>query len=458
MAAAGQSQVELRAPGINSLPQGGPQIHRAPNRALFVPPIGSVQGAIRPQQFDAMLPEGRPHANVLDPGYATIDPSGLPPALGASIGGLNALRGTFRNRATTAGIDNAGVAVQTVADPCTGAIPGNPAWILGGLASASPGGSNGLSLTDVPALPALLDNMNLGSNPSTRNPVKYLSVVSQYCRGKEYHGMQLHLTPAENRSAYLTYRYHVKTARTISNAPDTPEARSFIACQLLKSTALELVVTYQNQNDEVPDELTVFILLESQLADSAAGLLTEALSIHSFHILSIAKELQARMKVSAVPDIAAVMSEVRTIRDRRNKIHPFDTLSYCLWLLHLMRGEAAELVEIREVASTKYDKGIKVQQLDPDAMIRSILSCGKQWKTFYQRQGNKAPVETPSVDDQGGRGRAAGTSGGGSGGDRRPSGPKRSNPTSRESDNKRPAGAAASRPGRAANSGGGGCI
>jgi hypothetical protein len=100
-----------------------------------------------------------------------------------------------------------------------------------------------------------------------------------------------------------------------------------------------------------------------------------------------------------------------------------------------------------------------VQQLDPDAMIRSILSCGKQWKTFYQRQGNKAPVETPSGgDDQGGRGRAAGTSGGGSGGDRRPSGPKRSNPTSRESDNKRQAGAAASRPGRAANSGGGGAF
>jgi hypothetical protein len=178
LAAAGQSQVELRAPGITSLPQGGPQIRRATNRALFVPPIGSVQGAIRPQQFDAMLPEGRLHANVLDPGYATIDPSGLPPALGASIGGLSALVGTFRNRATAMGIANAEVAVPTVADPCPGAIPGNPAWILGGLASASPGGSNGLSLTDVPALPALLDNMNLGSNPSTRNPVKYLSVVS----------------------------------------------------------------------------------------------------------------------------------------------------------------------------------------------------------------------------------------------------------------------------------------
>ena len=204
LAAASQSQVELRAPGITSLPQGSPQIGRPVNRALFVPPIGSIQGAIRPQVFDAMLPEGRLHANVLDPGYATIDPSGLPPALGASIGGLSALVGTFRNRATAMGIANAEVAVPTVADPCPGAIPGNPAWILGGLASASPGGSNGLSLTDVPAL---LDNMNLGSNPSTRNPVKYLSVVSQYCRGKEYHGMQLHLTPAENRSAYLTYRY-----------------------------------------------------------------------------------------------------------------------------------------------------------------------------------------------------------------------------------------------------------
>jgi hypothetical protein len=253
--------------------------------------------------------------------------------------------------------------------------------------------------------------------------------VTQYCRGREYFGMQLHLTPGENRSAYLTYRYHVKQAMQISSAPQTVAAFSFVACLLLKGTALELVVTYENQNDEVPDQGTVFALLESQLADTATGLLTEALHIHGMHILSIAKELQAKMGNSAVPDIAVVISEVRTIRDRRNKIHPFDTLSYCLWLLHLLRGEAAELVEIRDVASTKYDEGIKMQQLEPDCMIRSILSCGKAWKSYYQCQGNKTPGDAHIPAGGGGRDdgcRRDGASG--SGVDRRSCAPKRLNP------------------------------
>ena len=69
-----------------------------------------------------------------------------------------------------------------------------------------------------------------------QDPTKYLSIIIQYFRNHEYHGMQLHLSPADNRSAYLTYRYHVKQAMDISNAPKTVSAFSYAACLLLKGT------------------------------------------------------------------------------------------------------------------------------------------------------------------------------------------------------------------------------
>ena len=427
-----QSQSPMVA-RVVGLPSASPPVSVRVARGLFPPPLGSAQGAVRPLSLGPSVaaPAVSELRNLLDPELEQIHASAAPPSAN-----LSGPRGVW----TAAPVF--GPHRQTLAArPFTrqGLHP-NPPWIMGGLAahvtSTSPGGSTAPSLTDVPAEVLLedpVDNMDMRAH--VKDPTKYLSVITQYCRTREYHGRQLHLSPAENRSAYLTYRYHVKQAMDISNAPKTVSAYSYAACLLLTGTALELVVTYQSQNDEVPDQATVFALLESQLADSATGQLTEALQINSMHILSIARDLQVRMRASVAPDISTVMSEIRVIRDRRNKIHAFDTLSYCIWILNLLRGPAEELVEMRDVASTKHENGIKVQQLDPDLMVRSILSCGKIWQSYYQRQP-KSPSDVTDEDSREER-RQDGASGSR---DRRAGAGKRpnSNPNPNPRDRKKP--------------------
>jgi hypothetical protein len=100
----------------------------------------------------------------------------------------------------------------------------------------------------------------------------------------------------------------------------------------------------------------------------------------------------------------------------------------------LLRGPAEELVEMRDVASTKHDNGIKVQQLDPDLMVRSILSCGKVWQSYYQRQGNKVPSDVTDEDSREER-RQDGASGSR---DRKAGAGKRPNPNPNPRDRKRP--------------------
>ncbi len=392
-----QSQSPMVA-RVVGLPSASPPVSVRVARGLFPPPLGSAQGAVRPLSLGPSVaaPAVSETRNLLDPELEQIHASAAPPSAN-----LSGPRGVW-TAAPVFGPHRQTLAARPITRQ--GLHP-NPPWIMGGLAahvtSTSPGGSTAPSLTDVPAEVLLEDpSDNMDMRAHVKDPTKYLSVITQYCRTREYHGRQLHLSPAENRSAYLTYRYHVKQAMDISNAPKTVSAYSYAACLLLTGTALELVVTYQSQNDEVPDQATVFALLESQLADSATGQLTEALQINSMHILSIARDLQVRMRASVAPDISTVMSEIRVIRDRRNKIHAFDTLSYCIWILNLLRGPAEELVEMRDVASTKHENGIKVQQLDPDLMVRSILSCGKVWQSYYQRQSNKVPSDVTDEDSR----------------------------------------------------------
>ncbi len=452
----GPSQLSLVA-RVNSLPLASPPVSVPVRtaRGLFVPPLGSAQGAIRPRVHgpsvaSPLFSETRTHQNLLDPEFEQIV-SAVPPVSNPSAGGLSGPRGVW-SAAPVFGPQRQTVAGRPITRQ---GVPPNPPWIMGQingrLTSTSPGGSTAPSLTDVltdvPAEFILSEGPedNMDRRVHVQDPTKYLGIMNQYCRSREYPGMQLHLSPAENRSAYLTYRYHVKQVMDISNAPKTASAFSYAACLLLTGTALELVVTYQNQNDEVPDQGTVFALLESQLADSATGQLTEALQINGMHILGIAKDLQARMRASVAPDISTVMSEIRIIRDRRNKIHAFDTLSYCIWILNLLRGDAAELVEMRDVASTKHDNGIKVQQLDPDLMVRSILSCGKAWKSYYSRQGNRVPSDEQDADRREEGRRNDGASG--SGGDRRAGAGKRANTTpNNPREKKRPTPPIAGRP------------
>jgi hypothetical protein len=416
---------------VDGLPFASPPVSVRVARGLFPPPLGSAQGAVRPLSLGPSVaaPAVSDPRNLLDPELAQIHSAVLPSA------NLSGPRGVW-TAAPVFGPQRQTLAARPISRQ--GLRP-NPPWIMPAsfaahVTSTSPGGSTAPSLTDVPAEALLedpVDNMDMRAH--VKDPTKYLSVITQYCRTREYHGRQLHLSPAENRSAYLTYRYHVKQAMDISSAPKTVSAYSYAACLLLTGGALELIVTYQAQNEEVPDQATVFALLESQLADSATGQLTEALQINNMHILSIAKDLQVRMRASVAPDISTVMSEIRIIRDRRNKIHAFDTLSYCIWILNLLRGPAEELVEMRDVASTKHDNGIKVQQLDPDLMVRSILSCGKVWQAYYQRSGNKVPSDVTDEDSREER-RQDGASGSR---DRKAGSGKRPNPNPNPRDKKR---------------------
>ncbi len=161
--------------------------------------------------------------NLLDPEFEQIHASAAPPSAN-----LSGPRGIW-TAAPVFGPQRQTLAARPITRQ--GLRP-NPPWIMpAGLVahvtSTSPGGSTAPSLTDVPAEVLLedpVDNMDMRAH--VKDPTKYLSIITQYCRTREYHGRQLHLSPAENRSAYLTYRYHVKQARDISSSHKTVSAYS----------------------------------------------------------------------------------------------------------------------------------------------------------------------------------------------------------------------------------------
>jgi hypothetical protein len=68
-------------------------------RALFVPPLGSTQGAIRPRVHGPLFSEVRTHANLLDPEYEPIQVSSIPAAPNPSALALSGPRGVWNSAA-----------------------------------------------------------------------------------------------------------------------------------------------------------------------------------------------------------------------------------------------------------------------------------------------------------------------------------------------------------------------
>jgi hypothetical protein len=113
-----------------------PKVFRPVSCALFVAPIGSAHGAIRPQVHGPLFNDGRTHANLLEPEYGPIEPSGLLTAPTLSAGGFSGPHGMLSNRVTGLAPGNANALDGWTVPPSTRP---NPAWIFGGLTSASPG-------------------------------------------------------------------------------------------------------------------------------------------------------------------------------------------------------------------------------------------------------------------------------------------------------------------------------
>ncbi len=70
------------------------------------------------------------------------------------------------------------------------------------------------------------------------------------------------------------------------------------------------------------------------------------------------------------------------IRDRLRPV-PFDTASHVLWILALFKDTSGgtnidpDLAAIRETARHCLSSdGVKVEQMDPMAMLRRVASCG----------------------------------------------------------------------------------
>jgi hypothetical protein len=163
---------------VTSLPLASPPVVVRAARALFVPPLGSAQGAIRPRVHGPLFSEVRTHANLLDPEYEPIQVSGIPAAPNPSAGALSGPRGVWSNAIPLApgvGRRSGPASEGWTALPTTRP---NPPCIMGGLTSTSPGGSTAPSLTNVPAendLP-FLDHealANMDWQTSLKNPTKY---------------------------------------------------------------------------------------------------------------------------------------------------------------------------------------------------------------------------------------------------------------------------------------------
>ena len=168
---------------VVGLPSASPPVSVRVARGLFTPPLGSAQGAVRPLSLGpsvAALAVSETR-NLLDPEFEQIHASAAPPSAN-----LSGPRGVW-NAAPVFGPQRQTLAAR----PTTrqGLRP-NPPWIMGGLAgqvtSASPGGSTAPSLTDVPAEVLFedpVDNMDMRAH--VKDPTKYLSVITQYCRTRE---------------------------------------------------------------------------------------------------------------------------------------------------------------------------------------------------------------------------------------------------------------------------------
>ena len=121
---------------------------------------------------------------------------------------------------------------------------------------------------------------------------------------------------------------------------------------------------------------------------SVSGDLTVCKKLEKLHCDDLARILQARMiKGQVSVDLPSVLNLAKS----EMKLRPvlFDTASHVLWILSLFRDLSdgkrinLDLAAIRETAEYCLSDGVRVEQMDPLGMLKSVASCGEKWDNYY---------------------------------------------------------------------------
>jgi hypothetical protein len=182
------------------------------------------------------------------------------------------------------------------------------------------------------------------------------------------------------------------------------------AVLLCSDSAQKVVVDFVEEHDREPLKAELFALLEQNLLGSVCGDLTVCKKVAILHCDDLTRILKARMTKG---QIAVNLPSVLNLAKSELKLRPvqLDSASHVLWILSLIRDLSEgkrinhDLASIRWTAEKYMCGGICVEQMDPIAMLKRVVSCGAAWDYYYSTVLSK-----PSGGDSGGG------SGGGSGG------------------------------------------
>jgi hypothetical protein len=149
-----------------------------------------------------------------------------------------------------------------------------------------------------------------------------------------------------------------------------------------------VVVDFFAENGRDPLKSELFCLLEQQFLGSVSGDLTVCEKLDKLHCDDLANILKARMvKGQIVVDLPSVLNLAKS----ELKLRPvlFDTASHVLWILSLFRDTSEgrninpDLAAIRKTTKYCLSDGVKVEQMDPLGMLRSVASCGVARDSYY---------------------------------------------------------------------------
>ncbi len=275
------------------------------------------------------------------------------------------------------------------------------------------------------------------------------SNANSYSKERKYDGLSLLPQKQDQKTRFNTYCYNVASCINLCQGPrHDQESINMVEsqCAILHTTdgAHKVVVDFFNEHQRDPLKAELFHLLEQQFVGSVSGDLTITEKIDAMHCDDLTRTLQASLaKGLTVVDLPSVLNLAKA--ELKLRPDPFDRGSHVLWILKLFkdlsRGENPnpDLAAIRKTARFCLSDGVKVEQMDPIAMMKSVASCGIAWDLYYS-----------TVLSGGGSGGNGGHGGsGGSGGSRGTGGSTGGRP------GKRPFTSTDQNVGRLANGGGG---
>jgi uncharacterized membrane protein YgcG len=235
---------------------------------------------------------------------------------------------------------------------------------------------------------------------TSRFPVRHdfnrgwLSTAIAYSKERKYDRLSIVPHSQDQKSRYQLYTYHVGACIFLCQGPrHNQDSINMVEsqCAILhcSDSAQKVVVNFFAEDGRDPLKSELFGLLEQQSLGSVSGDLTVCKKLDQLHCDDLAKILQARMvKGQVVVDLPSVLNLAKS--ELKLRPVPFDTASHVLWILAFFKDTSGgnninfDLAAIRKTARYCLSNDeVKVEQMDPLGMLRSVASYSVAWDSYY---------------------------------------------------------------------------